>query len=598
MKLISTLLWDFLVSSGDEIFSILLEMSGKTGKDIFLLIFQILGQKSLESIEDDTINTQQVQQHLLLEILRLQERTEYGKKYDFASIYSVDSFCSIHPLTSYEDYRSIIDDIAVTGNYLQLVAEPIILLQQTAGTTGHSKLIPRTSRLASTLQKAFFASFEVTRRYYLKNKLLSQCPGLGLFNTAPTSITSGGIPKGLASSGIKQYKSLQKIANLFFSSPGTVSLIYDSETAYYCHWLFALSNPEISYLSANFASNIIEAFQVLEKNWKNLIDDLYFGTINRTLVIEPSIRNELESIIKPNRCCATQLEREFKKGFRGILPRIWSNLSYIQCITTGSMELYKEKIKFYAGYVPIYSGNLAASETWLGLNLEPQRKIPAYTITPHSAFFEFIPISEHENDNPNTFKLQALNIGEKYEIVVTTVAGLYRYRTGDIIKCVDYHNQSPTVEFLYRKGSLLNIAGEKVCETTIFIAINSALSKIYNPSRLTEYTTRINTCKMNYVLYLELSNESELTFNINLLAEEIDRAVSRINAVYANFRRSNTIKPLQVSLVKQDTFVGFKNKVLLTNDSNPQFKMPRLLKNSVYIDFIENEVIESSLLHK
>ena len=67
--------------------------------------------------------------------------------------------------------------------------------------------------------------------------------------------------------------------------------------------------------------------------------------------------------------------------------------------------------------------------------------------------------------------------GARYFVVVTTVAGLYRYRMGDIVKCVGYYNQSPTIEFLYRRGSLLYISGAKVSENEIFAAITRHLRK-------------------------------------------------------------------------------------------------------------------------
>lgn len=248
--------------------------------------------------------------------------------------------------------------------------------------------------------------------------------------------TPSGIPKGIASSGGNRAKFLNKITSLFFSSPEFVSHIYDFNTACYCHWLFALSNPEIYYLSDNFVSNILEALQILEENWQSLIEDIALGKLNKDLQIDSSIRIKLEKIIKPEPLLALELERKFQQGFEQILPRIWTSLAYIQCITTGSMELYKEKLKFYAGDVPIYSGNYGSSEAWVGLNLEPERNVPAYTITPHSAFFEFIHVSEFEQNSTQAKRINSLKIGEKYEIVVTTIAGLYRYRTGDTAVCI------------------------------------------------------------------------------------------------------------------------------------------------------------------
>lgn len=35
-------------------------------------------------------------------------------------------------------------------------------------------------------------------------------------------------------------------------------------------------------------------------------------------------------------------------------------------------------------------------------------------------------------------------------MVLTTPNGLYRYRLGDVVRVVDFYNQCPIVEFLYR----------------------------------------------------------------------------------------------------------------------------------------------------
>jgi hypothetical protein len=37
-----------------------------------------------------------------------------------------------------------------------------------------------------------------------------------------------------------------------------------------------------------------------------------------------------------------------------------------------------------------------------------------------------------------------------YEVVITNSSGLYRYRMGDMIRVVGFHNKAPIVEFMYR----------------------------------------------------------------------------------------------------------------------------------------------------
>ncbi len=592
IEFLSKNLFEVLISIGNESLVFLLEISGKTGKNLLLSLLEILGKENLKSLQNDTIKAQEVQEKLLISILDFQKDTDYGKKYNFAKIQTVNEFRLTHPLTTYEHYRSIVENIAETGNYTQLVAEPIILLQQTSGTTGASKLIPRTSSLAFSLQKAFLAATEITRNHYLNDKTYSDCLGLALFNTYPLENTPSGIPKGGGSSGGRQSKFLQKITSLYFCSPASIFLIEDSKAAYYCHWLFALSQPEIFYISANFASNILEALQVLEKEWECLLDDLSYGRINKNLKLDVSIRNELENLLKPNPERALALKIEFVKGFKQILPRTWSNLSYLQCITTGSMELYKERLTFYTGDIPIYSGSFGASEAWIGINLEPERETPAYVITPHSAFFEFIPVGQISINTPNTLQLTSLVIGDSYEIVVTTIAGLYRYRMGDIIKCVGYYNQSPIVEFLYRRGSLLNVAGEKVSENTILTALKKAVKSLESGYELIAYTTSITiNSPMRYIIYVELSNFVKSEVDLKGFTIKLEEFISQKNVLYCNLRKYNTIGYPEIKVVENNTFNLLKNKIISTISGKSQFKMPRLLHNNNYREFMESKVL-------
>ena len=560
------------------------------------LLFDFLGRQAVKSINKDTQNSNLIQEQVFQKICQLQKNTVYGKKNNFSQIKSVEDFKKKHPITNYENYRSLIEEIASTGNYTQLVAESITLFQETSGTTGRSKLIPRTKTLFSTFQKSFQACTTTAKNYYQPNKIDSQnYRGLSLSHALPLKTTPSGIPRGTGTSGgLKQSKIVQKIISLSFSSPPSVFLIPDYQSAYYCHLLFALLGElKIGYISANFSSNVLEAMQLLEEKWQQLLEDIEHGQLCQDLNLDSSLRKELKNMLQPNPVLAQKLQIEFEKGFENIVPRIWPQLSYVGCITTGSMELYKEKLKFYLGDVPLYSHGYGASESWLGVNLKPEREPPAYVITPHAAFFEFIPVEEIDLELPSTRDLSSLEIGKNYEVVVTTVAGLYRYRLGDIVKCVDYYNQSPMVEFLYRRGSLLNIAGEKVAENEILTALTETVKNWGNESQIVDYTTRIDlsSSPLRYVLYVELSREFECLADLKLYQHKIDEILSSLNVLYLNFRESNSIQEPQIKLVKRDTFKSLKQKIIARGSSESQFKMPRLLKEPILIEYIESLVI-------
>ena len=48
------------------------------------------------------------------------------------------------------------------------------------------------------------------------------------------------------------------------------------------------------------------------------------------------------------------------------------------------------------------------------------------------------------------FFLAKVQLGEMYEMIYTSQAGLYRYRSGDVVKIVDFFHQSPVYEFQFR----------------------------------------------------------------------------------------------------------------------------------------------------
>jgi hypothetical protein len=52
----------------------------------------------------------------------------------------------------------------------------------------------------------------------------------------------------------------------------------------------------------------------------------------------------------------------------------------------------------------------------------------------HHIFYEFIPFEEIDSPQPRVCLLHDLQIGKRYEMVITTDGGLRRYRLGDVIE--------------------------------------------------------------------------------------------------------------------------------------------------------------------
>ena len=63
--------------------------------------------------------------------------------------------------------------------------------------------------------------------------------------------------------------------------------------------------------------------------------------------------------------------------------------------------------------------------------------------------FSFVCICSFKKD-PKTFFMNEVEVGVKYELVMTTRSGLYRYRNGDVVQVVGFHEKCPVIRMLYR----------------------------------------------------------------------------------------------------------------------------------------------------
>lgn len=68
---------------------------------------------------------------------------------------------------------------------------------------------------------------------------------------------------------------------------------------------------------------------------------------------------------------------------------------------------------------------------------------PQTVLIPDSVFYEFKPKESANYDYLLT--LDQLEIGRSYEMVVSTLSGLYRYKTQKTILVVGRHHETPTV---------------------------------------------------------------------------------------------------------------------------------------------------------
>lgn len=538
-----------------------------------------------------------VNKKLLMKILNRNKDTEIGRKFHFSDIKDENDYRKTVPLTRYDYYEEYINRMA-DGEKNVLISDDIEYLAHTSGTTGKQKMIPITKN--SRMRASKYMAFLMNRYTYenFKDKW-NYGKTMMISDIVMTSYSKGNIP--ICSGTSAGMKSISKIIPYIYTSPLEVMMIKDKESSLYLHILFALKERNLLNISGIFISSVLDMFRVMEKYKKELVDDIRKGKINRNIIVDQNLKVKLNSYLSPDSMRADEIEEEFNKGFQGIARRLWKNLVVIESVTGANFSIYDDKVNYYTNHIPIYSTTYAATEGVVALNND--YKVIEYILALDTVFYEFIKEEDIMKDNPKTYLVDEIKIGEKYEIVLTNFIGLYRYRLGDVVMVTGFFKKSPKVTFKYRQNQLLNMAAEKTNEGQMSDAIKN-MGKIFRLSLL-DYTTEPDNSVSpgRYIVYLECDKrtyDNILKINcerklydkmVSKISYELDRQLKISSPAYNRARYNYKLSTLKVFFVKENTFMKMKELMFHEGVSKNQIKIPRVLVKQELFDIIRSNII-------
>jgi auxin responsive GH3 gene family len=392
-----------------------------------------------------------------------------------------------------------------------------------------------------------------------------------------------------------------------YTSPTAAILCTDSFQSMYAQMLCGLlARTEVLRVGAVFASGLLRAIRFLQLHWKELAHDIRTGTMSAK-VAEPSIRAALAEVLTaPNDELADFVEAECGKDcWERIVARMWPNTKYLDVIVTGAMAQYIPTLKYYSGGLPMACTMYASSECYFGLNLRPMcdPSEVSYTIMPNMGYFELLPQDSDatakplskDDPPPRLVDLGDAEVGREYELVITTYAGLCRYRVGDILLVTGFHNAAPQFRFVRRKNVLLSIDSDKTDEAELQSAMERA-SRLLAPydAGIVEYTSQADatTIPGHYVVYWELMvreggawPEADV---FELCCLEMEEA---LNAVYRQGRNGDAIGPLEIRVVRGGTFEEVMDYAISRGASINQYKAPRCVSFGPIIELLNSRVL-------
>ena len=92
---------------------------------------------------------------------------------------------------------------------------------------------------------------------------------------------------------------------------------------------------------------------------------------------------------------------------------------------------------------------------------------------PHT-FFEFVEESAWNAGRGDAQLIDQLEPGQRYQVVVTTVGGLYRYAMNDLVEVTGVHRATPLLRFVQKGRGVTNLTGEKLYESQVIEAVQVA----------------------------------------------------------------------------------------------------------------------------
>jgi hypothetical protein len=315
-----------------------------------------------------------------------------------------------------------------------------------------------------------------------------------------------------------------------------------------------------------------------------LVHDIETGTIDDSVKMSAQVRESVTAKLTPMPERARELEAIFEQGFdEPFVPKVWPNLKYIMGVGTGGFKAYADKIRErYTGPgVKQLKMGLTASEGLFSLPFKLD--CDDGVLVPDSVFYEFLPL-EAGDDFSKIVTLDKMEIGKEYEVLVTNCSGFYRYRMRDAVRVTGKHNETPTIQFLYRLDQNVSIMGEKTTEVALRAAAEDTAKELgFDLIDFSMYPD-LDASPVRYLYFMEVGKMPE-----GLRPKEI-RFVLEKNLAKANPSMGDKVKKgicgaTKLNFLEPETYMLYRDLMLTKGVASGQLKPVRVISNEMQRKF-------------
>jgi hypothetical protein len=278
------------------------------------------------------------------------------------------------------------------------------------------------------------------------------------------------------------------------------------------------------------------------------------------------------------------LKRVMEHNKAGNIHELWPNL---QVYTSGGVAFdpYRKSFDEIFGRPVIIVDTYLASEGYLATQVRPGTDAMAL-MTNNGIFFEFVPLDPDNirEDGTLSEKARALTIDQveeekDYIVIISTVAGAWRYMIGDTIKFTDL--EKAEIKITGRTKSFLNVVGSQLSEFQMIRAIEQLEAK--HGLDIPEFTVSAVKNGGDYGHRWYLGCREMKPLDEKEMARQLDGILQENNKNY-KVARTKALKRVEVNLVSASLFYDWAEA---TRKKGGQTKVPKVMREEQFSEWEE-----------
>lgn len=469
-------------------------------------------------------NPGKYQDEIFKHLIEQGSKTVFGKDHQFDQINNYEDFKRQVPINDYEGLKPYIDQILEGKNDVLWPGKPAYFAK-TSGTTSGTKYIPITkesmpNHINSARNALLNYVHETGNGEFLDGKLI-------FLSGSPVLDKKAGINTGRLSGMVNHHV------------PG-----------------YLRTNQLPSY-----ETNCIE-------DWEKKLDKIIDETIDQDMTLISGIPPWVQMYFD-------RIQERTGKKIKDVFPNfslfVYGGVNF---------EPYRAKLYDSIGKKIDSIETYPASEGFIAYQ-DTQTEEGLLLLVNSGIFFEFIPADEYFDENPTRLKIDQVELGVNYALIINSNAGLWGYSIGDTVKFVSKDPYRLLVTG--RIKHFISAFGEHVIGEEVEKAMRFTCEK-FPEVEIVEFTVAPQVTPQSglplHEWYVSFGQPPKV---LSAFEKELDLQLRKLNSYYDDLISGSILKTLEIKSLRKDAFIEYMRSQGKLGGQN---KVPRLSNDRKIADVL------------